>query len=1588
LLATRTLAAVLALGSVLGACGEAGSRQRTRAAPLALTPAFVQARAREITSGTTNSLAFNSANAAGNLVVVYAVWSNTGSAAISDSRGNTYASAQAVTRWQANQWSAQVFYARNVAAGANTVTATFGTAIASFGIIYIHEYSGIDKVAPLDVSMSAAGTTSAMNSGSATTTNASDLIFGAGASINRVTGAGSGFTTRSTAFGNRTEDRTVTSTGSYSATATQNANAWVMQMVAFKADPGTIDAAPPTVPTGLAATAVSTSQIDLTWNASTDDVGVTGYDVFRDGAAVATVGANAYSNSGLAAGTTYTYAVRARDGAGNLSALSATASATTLSPDLVPPTVSVTAPAAGATVSGTATVSANASDDVGVAGVQFLLDGANLGAEDTAAPYAISWDTFAASNGAHALSARARDAAGNVTTSSPVSVTVSNTATAGLAAGYAFDEGAGTAAADASGHGLTGTLTGGPVWSAGRYGAALSLDGIDDHVDLGNPTGLQLTGSMTVSAWIDSSAFPGDDAAIVSKRGAGGYQLDTTVDRGPRTIGFKLTTGSGADMFRYGATALQLGSWYHVAGVYDAAAATLNVYLNGQLDNGTLLGTVATSQSNSAEKVLIGQRASGGFGFNGVIDEVRIYARALTQAEVQADMGTPLGTGPPSDLTPPSVSIVSPASGAQVSDIVTVTADAADDVGVAGVQFFVDGVSTGAEDTEAPYGLAWDTRTAPNGAHALTARARDAAGNTALSAAVAVNVANTSYFQNEVLATGFNLPTCIKFLPDGRLLLVELQGTIRVLPPPYTQPDPTPFLQLTNVGSAGVQQGVYDLALDPGFASNHYYYLFYTLGNPNRDRLSRFTANATLTGTVAGSELVLYQDPQDASAEHHGGAVTFGNDGRIYFTTGEHFSAGDSQLLSSPRGKVHRINADGTVPTDNPFYDGPGPNVDSIWALGLRNPYRAFYDAPTGRLFIGDVGGNDYSTAKEEVNLGAAGANYGWPNSEGTCATPCTSPLYFYPHNGRDASITGGFVYRGSQFPSAYQGSYFFADYTQNWIRRLTLDAAGNLTGVFNFEPADGSVDGPYGDIVYLTEGPDGALYYVDLGYSDIGGTFGVSKIRRIRYLASNQAPVAAASASPTSGPAPLTVSFSSAGSMDPEGLPLTYDWTFGDTTTSAAANPVHVYTQAGQYTARLAVSDGVNTTLSTPLTIAVGSPPTATVDSPLDGALFRAGDVIPFSGNGTDPDDGLLPASAFTWNIDFLHEGHVHPGIPQTGVKSGSFTIPTSGHDFSGNTRYRVALTVADSSGLTSTRAVLVYPQKSNLTFSTVPAGLTLHLDGIARVAPFVYDTLIGFSHTVEARDQAVGATSYTFASWSDGGARQHVVVVPGADQGYAATYTASSVPPGPPTFVQVASATPQSPQSSVATVFPNAQTAGNLNVVVVGWNDSTSVIASVADSAGNVYQVAAPTTRGTGISQAVYYARNIVGSGAGANAVAVAFGQPAPYVDVRIAEYSGLDRTNPLDVAVSAFGSTQAVDSGTVSTTVAYALLVGAGTTSGAFIGPGSGYTLRVITQPDSDILEDRAVTSAGAYGASAPQVGSANWVMQMVAFRAAAP
>jgi hypothetical protein len=219
-----------------------------------------------------------------------------------------------------------------------------------------------------------------------------------------------------------------------------------------------------------------------------------------------------------------------------------------------------------------------------------------------------------------------------------------------------------------------------------------------------------------------------------------------------------------------------------------------------------------------------------------------------------------------------------------------------------------------------------------------------------------------------------------------------------------------------------------------------------------------------------------------------------------------------------------------------------------------------------------------------------------------------------------------------------------------------------------------------------------------------------------------------------------------------------------------------------------------------------------------------------------------------------------------------------------------------------------------------------------------------------------------------------------------FAIVMAATAQAPGSVSFVQVNSATPQGAQSSVAVTYTNAQTAGNLNVVVVGWNDATAQIRSVTDSVGNTYNLAVgPTVQAGTATQAIYYAKNIAAAAANANTVTVTFSPAANTPDIRIAEYSGIDQANPLDVVAAGQGNGSPSNSGSVTTGSLNDLLVGANLVQELTLGAGPGYIGRIITSTDSDILEDQVVTTSGSYSATANISGGA-WIMQMVAFRAA--
>jgi glucose/arabinose dehydrogenase len=648
---------------------------------------------------------------------------------------------------------------------------------------------------------------------------------------------------------------------------------------------------------------------------------------------------------------------------------------------------------------------------------------------------------------------------------------------------------------------------------------------------------------------------------------------------------------------------------------------------------------------------------------------------------------------------------------------------------------------------------------------------------TATSNAATLTVAAAATFTSEILITGLNEPTSVNFLPDGRMLILSRYGIILQVQPGSTIVDPTPFLTLANVNTDQGERGLTGFALDPNFGTNHFFYLFYTANAPLRDRVSRFT----MVGTTASpsSEFVVWQDDLTSPLWHHGGTVLMGPDARLYISTGDGFDRGNEvQPLTSYRGKILRVNTDGTIPADNPFVDGAGPNKDEIWARGLRNPFRMSFDVATGDLYIGDVGANDPATSIEEVNRwragSAAGLNFGWPICQGSCATAgMTDPIFSYPHAGRDSSITGGFVYRGGNFPASYQGSYFYGDYVQNWIKRLTFDASGNVTGNANFEPSDGTSDGPYGEIVDVKQGPDGALYYVDIGIS-WEGVPNPGTIRRIKNTSANQPPVITSLVydPPSGGSAPLTVHFQ-ASATDAENNPLTYSWNFGDGQTASGPVVAHTYTAKGPYVARLTVSDGTNQTLSDTLPVTVGTPPTVVITAPLDQALFRAGDVVSYQGVASD--DGALTAASFSWRIVMLHDSHTHPAAgPFNGSTSGTFAVPTNGHELDSSTGFQFILTVTDSDGLQSSSAVVIRPDTVNISFDTVPSGLTILIDNLPHTTPIAtFNIVKNFQLPVSvASPQSLSGGNYAFASWSDAQPQTHTITVPETGQAYTAQF------------------------------------------------------------------------------------------------------------------------------------------------------------------------------------------------------------------------
>jgi glucose/arabinose dehydrogenase len=324
------------------------------------------------------------------------------------------------------------------------------------------------------------------------------------------------------------------------------------------------------------------------------------------------------------------------------------------------------------------------------------------------------------------------------------------------------------------------------------------------------------------------------------------------------------------------------------------------------------------------------------------------------------------------------------------------------------------------------------------------------------------------------VAGGISSPTAMDFAPDGRLFVCQQTGQLRVISGGSLLP--TPFVNLT-VNSSG-ERGLLGVTFDPDFANNHFVYVYYTATTPTiHNRVSRFTANGDVA--LGGSEVaILDLNDLSSATNHNGGAIHFGPDGKLYIAVGENANPSNSQTLNNLLGKMLRINADGTIPPDNPFFSTATGNNRAIWALGLRNPFTFGFQPGTGRMFINDVGQNIW----EEINDGIVGSNYGWSICEGACGNPSfRDPLFQYGHGTgptTGCAITGAAFYNPPvvTYPADYVGKYFFADLCSGWIRRFdpgTASAQGFTTGISS--PVDLHV-GPDGNLYYLAQGGGGMV--------------------------------------------------------------------------------------------------------------------------------------------------------------------------------------------------------------------------------------------------------------------------------------------------------------------------------------------------------------------------------------------------------------------------------------------------------------------------------------------------------------------------------
>ncbi len=592
-------------------------------------------------------------------------------------------------------------------------------------------------------------------------------------------------------------------------------------------------------------------------------------------------------------------------------------------------------------------------------------------------------------------------------------------------------------------------------------------------------------------------------------------------------------------------------------------------------------------------------------------------------------------------------------------------------------------------------------------------------------------------FSQVEVASGISNATAMAFAPDGRIFVTQQNGVVHVIKNGVKLATPAISLPVNSSG----ERGLMGIALHPSFSTNGIIYLHYTLPDGSRNRISRFWLNGDALNPQ--SEQIIYNmDPLGASTNHNGGGMMFHND-RLYIGVGDNANSANAQNLNSTHGKILRINANGSFPGDNIVYPGP------VWAYGLRNPYTLDIDPVSGRIFVNDVGENNW----EEINDATVKRNFGWPATEGNTTNPSyTSPVYAYGHgneDGKGCAISGGAFFNPAttSYPVSFKGKYFYQDLCSNWINYLDLTGSTPTRHAF--------ATGLPGQSLGLKTGTDGNLYFLSRS---------TGKLYKIVYN-NTQAPVITAQPQGDSVNqyGAITFSVESTG-----GQPITYQWRKnGSNIAGANARTLTLNnlqpSQGGTYTVVLTNAYGSTTSAAAVLFVQENRPPVVTIyRNPVpDFDRYRAGQLKWFEGQAIDPDEGYLPVrefrsnwyeTGFLFQVLYFKNGVLQQSNDVSNQRDVYFIIPPES-DPSPNAFYRVVLTVTDSHGLSGRDSVDIYPYTSQFTLQTSPPGLHLLLDGNQVQTPHTETGVEGTLRTVKASStQSAGANHYTFDEWNNG--------------------------------------------------------------------------------------------------------------------------------------------------------------------------------------------------------------------------------------------